>query len=210
MKTVFMNPERCIGCRQCEFACAVAHSRSHDAAQAIGEIPKPRTRIHVLAGPTLNSSIPSRCRHCDPAPCVGACPTGAMHRDDTEGLVLADAAKCIACAMCAMVCPFDAITFHAAGSSAPARLVATKCDGCIDRVRAGKEPACAETCKVDALVYGDINELIAEGRASQASVALSADADAEKAPAMPAAVAGWRAWGRSAAHVNEEVRHGRS
>ncbi|MGD8533923.1 MAG: 4Fe-4S binding protein, partial [Gammaproteobacteria bacterium] len=30
MKTVFVNPERCIGCRQCEFACAVEHSHSRD------------------------------------------------------------------------------------------------------------------------------------------------------------------------------------
>ena len=30
MKTVFINPERCIGCLQCELACAVEHSASKD------------------------------------------------------------------------------------------------------------------------------------------------------------------------------------
>ena len=32
MQTVFVNPERCIGCLQCELACAVEHSSGRDAA----------------------------------------------------------------------------------------------------------------------------------------------------------------------------------
>jgi len=31
MKTVFVNPERCIRCPQCESACAVEHSKNQDA-----------------------------------------------------------------------------------------------------------------------------------------------------------------------------------
>ncbi len=209
MKTVFINSERCIGCRQCEFACAVAHSKSRDPATAIGEQPAPHTRIHVLPGPAFNTSFPSRCRHCDPAPCVGVCPTGAMGRDEAEGVVLVDPERCITCAMCAMVCPFDAVDFHVQGNGAPARLVATKCDGCIDRVREGRQPACVEACKVGALVYGELNDLIAAGRATQASAMFSAAAATETLP-TPAAVTGWRAWGREAAQVNREVGHGRS
>ncbi len=44
MKTVFVRPERCIGCRQCEIACAVEHSASKDLAVAVLERPAPRTR----------------------------------------------------------------------------------------------------------------------------------------------------------------------
>ncbi|MEJ2604337.1 MAG: 4Fe-4S binding protein [Gammaproteobacteria bacterium] len=209
MKTVFINPERCIGCRQCEFACALAHSRSHEAATAVSEDPRPHTRIHVLPGPAFNTSFPSRCRHCDPAPCIGACPTGAMARDEAEDLVLVDPERCITCAMCAMVCPFDAVDFHVAGNGAPPRLVATKCDGCIERVREGIQPACVEACKVGALVYGELNELIAAGRATQASAVFSAAAATEDLPTS-AAVAGWRDWGREAVQVNREVSHGRS
>ena len=168
MKTVFVNPERCVGCRQCEYACASEHAMKHDSVPASWETPAPTTRIHVEAGPRLNSSFPNRCRHCDPAPCTIACPTGAMRRDEMLGLVLVADGKCIACAMCAMVCPFDAVTFHPNGS---ARVVATKCDGCAARVTRGEEPACVETCKAGALVWGELNELIAQGRA-RASVAL--------------------------------------
>jgi carbon-monoxide dehydrogenase iron sulfur subunit len=211
MKTVFVNPERCIGCRQCEFRCAVAHSHSHDPAQAIMETPPPRSRIHILAGPAFNTSFPNRCRHCDPAPCVGVCPTGAMTRDRARDVVLADVHKCIACAMCAMVCPFDAISFYARSNGTPVRIVATKCDGCIERIDEGLEPACVEACKAGALVYGELNELIAEGRASEVGAFFAATSATETAPSkIPVNVAGWRAWGESATRVNEETHHGPS
>ena len=112
MKTVFVNPERCIGCRQCEFACAVEHSQTKNPVAALFEQPPPHARIHVEAGASINASFPNRCRHCDPAPCLEVCPTGAFSRDPDEDIVLLDTGKCIACAMCAIVCPFAALTFH--------------------------------------------------------------------------------------------------
>lgn len=201
MKTVFVNPERCIGCRQCEFACAVEHSTSHDPVAAIFEQPPPRTRIHAAPGPTQFTSFPVKCRHCDPAPCEEVCPTGAIHRNGDFALVLIDPRKCIACAMCAMVCPFDALTFHPDAHAMPESVVALKCDGCIDRLRASKEPACAETCKVDALVFGDLNELVKEGRVRGANALLSAAATEPAVSPSPDNVEAWRAWGRSTAVV---------
>ena len=115
MKTVFVNPERCIGCRQCEFACAVEHSASRDPVSAVFESIPPRSRIHVMPGRAGDTSFPNRCRHCNPAPCERVCPTGAITRDPEYDLVMAAPQRCIACAMCAMVCPFDAITFHEQG-----------------------------------------------------------------------------------------------
>jgi anaerobic carbon-monoxide dehydrogenase iron sulfur subunit len=76
--------------------------------------------------------------------------------------VLVDQTRCIACAMCAIVCPFDAVTFHPAAGNGDGHPVATKCDGCVHRVKQGLEPACVEVCKVDALVYGEVNELVGE------------------------------------------------
>ena len=206
MKTVFVNPERCIGCRQCEVACAFEHSESHDPFLAIFEDPLPRPRIHVEAGPWLNTSFPNRCRHCDPAPCHQVCPTAAIYRDDDEGLVLIEPRKCITCAMCAMVCPFDAVTFHVQADGVPARVVAIKCDGCVDRVRRGEEPACSEVCKVDALVFGELNDLVKSGRLRETTAVLRAVSTIEPtAPKGPESVAGWRTWGEAATAVAEEV-----
>lgn len=203
MKTVFVNPERCIGCRQCEFACAVAHSASHDPVAAMFEQPLPRSRIHVAPGATFHSSFPARCRHCDPAPCEQVCPTGAIYRYAAHNLVLIDPRKCIACAMCAMVCPFDAVSFHLQAnrleSPGTTRSIAVKCDGCIERLRVAQEPACSEVCKVDALVYGELNELVKSARERGAAVVLSAVAMAEpETVSVPEHIKGWRAWGRSA------------
>ena len=210
MKTVFVNPERCIGCRQCEFACAVEHSESRDPYQAVFEHALPRPRIHVSPGRAMNTSFPNRCRHCNPAPCQQVCPTGAISRAEGHDLVLMDAHRCIACAMCAMVCPFDVITFHTQGNGMPEKTTAIKCDGCIERVRADREPACVEACKSGALVYGELNELIADGRMRETDVVLAAAAELEPpVPKIPATVEGWRGWGETATNLNEGVHHGR-
>jgi len=205
MQTVFINPERCIGCRQCEFACAVEHSQSKIAATAMVEDPLPRTRIHVAPGKALNTAFPVRCHHCNPAPCAQVCPTGAIAREVDENLVLIDIHKCIACAMCAMVCPFDAVSFYEQANGMPQRIVATKCDGCINRVRGGREPACVEACKVDALVFGELNELIAAGRLRQSDTALAATTLYESAVDAPLTVAGWRKWGEATTQLSEEI-----
>ena len=72
----------------------------------------------------------------------------------------------------------------------------------------GQIPACVEACKAGALVFGDLNELIAAGCARETSAMLTS-ATAALATREPDGVAGWRAWGASATHVNEEVRHGK-
>lgn len=204
MKTVFVNPEFCIGCRQCEFACAVEHSTSHDPAAAVLEQPPPRARIHVAPGAAMFSSFPVKCRHCSPAPCQQVCPAGAIARDRELDLVQIDPGACIACAMCAMVCPFDAITFHPQSDGMPARVVALKCDGCADRLEHGAEPACAEVCKVGALVFGELNELVDAGRVREAEAMLTAaGAASSSAPRSPENLIAWRSWGRTAAALEE-------
>ncbi|NND37469.1 MAG: 4Fe-4S dicluster domain-containing protein [Gammaproteobacteria bacterium] len=205
MRTVYINPERCIGCRQCEFACAVAHSESKDPAAALAEDPLPRARIHVSPGTAMNTAFPNRCRHCSPAPCEQVCPTGAIARDATQDLVMLDVHQCISCAMCAMVCPFDAVTFHTQANGMPPRVVAIKCDGCIDRIRDDQEPACVEACKVGALVYGELNELIAANRLRESAAVLAATSSRESAVTQPAGVVGWRSWGEAATKVFEEI-----
>ncbi len=193
MQSVFVNPELCIGCRQCEIACAVEHSTSQDPAAAFLERPVPRKRVHVEPGPTAATAFPNRCRHCDPAPCQQVCPTGAITRDDGLGIVVVDAGRCIGCAMCAVVCPFAVITFHPLAGGADDRVaVAVKCDGCRARVERGEIPACAESCKVGALVFGDVNDLVRADRLRASGVAL-AEAGADSARSTAGPVSTWRA-----------------
>jgi carbon-monoxide dehydrogenase iron sulfur subunit len=203
MKTVFINPERCIGCLQCELACAVEHSASKDETLAFLETPVSRKRVHVQAGPVPTFAFPNRCRHCDPAPCLQVCPTGAIYQDPMYALVLIDEKKCIGCAMCAVVCPFDVLTFHPLAESPTP--VAVKCDGCVERVGQGDTPACVEVCKVDALVFGELNDLIAAGRVREAGAVLAATGATPPVSAGGDPLAAWHAWGKAeatAAHAS--------
>lgn len=199
MKTVVVDPERCIGCLQCEFACAVEHSTMRDALLALVEQPPPRRRVHVQAGPRVGTSFPNKCRHCDPAPCQLVCPTGAIYRDRDHDAVLIDLSRCIACAMCAMVCPFDVIGYHAMGDRSAGRTVAIKCDACIDRLRAGQVPACAEVCKTGALTFADPNDVAIAGRRRVTAAVLAATTSEPPTPVAAETVGAWRAVGEATA-----------
>ncbi len=151
MKRIFISIERCTGCKSCEIACAVQHSRTKDLFTAIFEYPLPQTRIHVLR--VHEFSYPSRCMHCADAPCIKVCPVKAMFWDSEFQRVSVNKDMCIGCLMCAMVCPFGAI------SISRAERVALKCDLCVSRLKEGKVPACVESCPTKALVFGDVEEL---------------------------------------------------
>ena len=209
MQTVFIHPERCIGCKQCEAACAVAHSQTHNLFLAVFETPTPKPRIHAEPGLDLNTSFPNKCRHCNPAPCQGVCPTGAIHRTaEMPEIVLIEARKCIACGMCALVCPFDVITYYASAASPEKEHVALKCDACIERQKTGLVPACVEACKAGALEFGELNELVKAARTRYSEQVLQAAGMLVQPAALPALlppnVEAWRSYGAAVSHLNSD------
>ncbi len=151
MKALFVDPERCLGCKTCEIACALNRSSvSRQLPDAIYERVAPLARVRV--SPTGGTGgFPIQCRHCENAPCMDACPSGAMSRD-AEGLVVSDEARCVGCWMCVMVCPF--------GAPRPFRASRTmiKCDRC----RGMDAPYCVEACPTHALALLD-PEALASG-----------------------------------------------
>ncbi len=161
MKEIFIDIERCTACKACEMACAVEHSVSKDLLSAVFEQPAPQKRVHVE--PARAYAYPVRCQHCGDAPCIAACPNGAMHRDLDTGAVIVDESRCQGCFMCAMVCSFGAISSHST------KRVAIKCDLCSDRQRAGENPACVEACPTHALQFGTEDELAKEKRLAAAA-----------------------------------------
>jgi carbon-monoxide dehydrogenase iron sulfur subunit len=141
MREIFVRLDRCVGCHSCELACAVEHSRSRTLFGAIAETPRPRRRLYVEY--VLERKMPFLCRHCEDAPCVAACRTGAMTQDPVTRLVTHNPDRCIGCWMCTMVCPYGVI------GREWERRIALKCDRCPHR----EEPACTLTCPSGALVY---------------------------------------------------------
>ena len=161
---VYVDPERCMGCLSCYLACAVEHSESKSIYTAPFEWPPPIPRIRVL--PIDSYYIPVRCLHCDKAPCMNACPVGAITKT-SEGFILVDPRKCIGCLMCAMVCPIG----HPRYSILLRSMV--KCDFCYERVEKGLPPACVEACPTGALRFGRVEEVMKEVSKEKAKAILS-------------------------------------
>ena len=157
MKEVFVHLEKCLGCRSCQLACAVAHSQSHTLFAAVTESPAPRYRLYIERGQGVN--VPLTCRHCDPAPCLEACIAGALYRD-ARGTIQRREGACVGCWTCLMVCPFGVV------SREKERKVAVKCDRCPDL----DEPACVMACPTGALVYADPDSFGAARRREAAGV----------------------------------------
>ncbi len=132
---------KCFGCMGCIAACSRANGTSPDSPwRNLHKLP-PEDGMHD----TLYLSL--ACNHCVDAPCVRACPTGAMIRQDSDGAVIHHADRCVGCRYCQMACPYDSIRWDEANK------VVAKCHFCNDRVAAGKDPACVTTCFAGALTY---------------------------------------------------------
>lgn len=157
MKEIFVRLDRCTGCHSCQLACAVEHSASKSLFAAITETPRPRYRLYVELG--NGEKVPLLCRQCDPAPCLEACMSGAIYRDQ-RGVVLGRDQRCVGCWNCMMVCPYGVVNWQ------KERRVAVKCDRCPDL----EVPACVEACPTKALVYAEAEEFTGGVRRAAAGV----------------------------------------
>lgn len=100
--------------------------------------------------------FPRSCLHCDDAPCVTVCPTGASYKRQEDGIVLVNDATCIGCKLCSWACPYGAREYD------PASATMKKCTLCIDRIynsnldEIDRVPACVQTCPASARHFGDL------------------------------------------------------
>ena len=144
--------ERCSACGACVIACMDQNDIDTDAGDA------PLRITGSIEDENKFAYISISCFHCDGAPCIVACPSGCLYKDEETGLTLFDTTNCIACHSCAMACPFGAPTFCSDGKM-------RKCDGCITRLRCGLEPSCVRNCPTEALRCYDENEALDAQRA---------------------------------------------
>jgi CRP-like cAMP-binding protein/thioredoxin reductase len=84
----------CIGCDNCERACADSHDGLSRLNREAG-----RTYAHL--------HVPTSCRHCEHPYCMSDCPPNAIRRGP-DGEVFIDE-SCIGCGNCQRGCPYDVI-----------------------------------------------------------------------------------------------------
>lgn len=160
--------DTCVGCHACAVNCKEWNASGHSApltdSNAYQADPHGVwfNRVHTYEAGEGECSrtvhFPRSCLHCEDAPCVTVCPTGASYKRAEDGIVLVNADACIGCQLCAWACAYGAREFDADDG------VMKKCTLCIDRIynenipEAERVPACVSTCPASARHFGDFND----------------------------------------------------
>ena len=159
---ILYDSTRCVGCRTCEYECAVAHGLPEPAAdvEAVrATSDKCNTVVNTFQTSKGEAFVKRQCMHCNEPACCAACLTKAMHKDLT-GPVTWNGDKCMGCRYCMVSCPFDSPKFEFDSTNPKIQ----KCDMCFEKQKAGEKPTCVANCPNDALMYGTRRDLIKEAR----------------------------------------------
>ncbi|WP_051327853.1 4Fe-4S dicluster domain-containing protein [Desulfatirhabdium butyrativorans] len=138
---IAQNLDRCIGCLSCEVYCK----------ENKGLPDGPRLCQIVMLGPRLVSGLPREayvymgCFHCEHPACVAACPTGAMRKRESDGIVYVEKDLCVGCKACMVACPWGAVQWNHEEEKV------VKCDLCKDRLDQGLQPVCVTVCTTQCL-----------------------------------------------------------
>ncbi len=131
------DPEyMCSRCRLCELICAFHHH----------QVGNPKRACIKVISLGRGVDVPVTCLNCEEAPCMSICPTGALHRLESDAMVTVKKDLCNGCAMCVDACPVGAITLD------PVERVALKCDLC------NGDPQCVAYCPAKVLKLTDADD----------------------------------------------------
>ena len=141
-KRLIFDEERCMGCSACEIACKM-------------EYQLPRGIRFIIMRQAEDASLPNQkfrfsldlCRHCQDAPCIAACPSGAIE-ERADGIIVTKAESCTGCRLCLPACPYGVPGFQKRDDG---KEIMRKCNLCAERIDAGLDPACVRACPAGAL-----------------------------------------------------------
>lgn len=178
-----LDLSRCIGCRQCVYACVSENNQSRDpqvhwiqVLQMENQkgIDVTHSNIHYNPEKVPEKGhfyMPVACQQCRNPQCTTVCPTKATWQEE-DGIVVVDYNWCIGCRYCMAACPYGARHFNWGEPNIPdeevnpitaylgnrprKKGVVEKCTFCIQRVRDGLYPSCVEVCPTGARKFGNL------------------------------------------------------
>ncbi len=179
---------RCVGCGGCVAACKESNDLPWDGEPKeldcnTKNVVKTRHLSRPIAGGATTAFVKRQCMQCVDPSCVSACMLGALHKEGDgkrdsggerkgTGIVIWDKELCLGCRYCQIACAY-AIPKFEWFKTAP-RIV--KCEMCRHRadpaaggVKAVANPACAEVCPAEAVIFGKRMDLVAEARRRMAA-----------------------------------------
>lgn len=159
----------CVGCHACATSCKEWNTGGYSApltdTDPYGENPSGVwfNRVHSFEvtaadGSSRTLNFPKSCLHCEDAPCVTVCPTGASFKREEDGIVLVNPDTCIGCKLCSWACPYGAREYDADAG------VMKKCTLCVDKIynedlpAESRVPACVGACPTGARSFGDLGD----------------------------------------------------
>jgi Fe-S-cluster-containing dehydrogenase component len=159
----------CVGCHACATSCKEWNTGGYSApltdTDPYGENPSGVwfNRVHSFEvtaedGSSRTINFPKSCLHCEDAPCVTVCPTGASFKREEDGIVLVNPDTCIGCKLCSWACPYGAREYDADDG------VMKKCTLCVDKIYnedlpvESRVPACVGACPTGARSFGDLGD----------------------------------------------------
>jgi len=166
---MIINLNECTGCALCQIACKDEHVGN---SYLPWTKPQPDTgHFWIKVNPIERGQIPKvkvtyvplLCVHCDNAPCMKACPEGAISKRD-DGTVWINPNTCNGSRLCQDACPYDVIYFNEELN------IAQKCTWCMHLTEKGGIPRCVDVCPRDALIFGDEDSPILKELKSKAEI----------------------------------------
>jgi formate dehydrogenase iron-sulfur subunit len=155
-KGILYDATLCVGCKECEVACAKTNSLPYD--DSIAKIEKTSAIKYTYVATRPNDKYMRKlCMHCADPACASVCPVGALEKTK-NGPVIYDAGKCMGCRYCMLACPFSVPKYEWSKAIPTVK----KCTGCAERVAQGKVTACTEACPTGATIYGEHDEMVRE------------------------------------------------
>src|SRR3990172_4682984 len=125
-------------CTLCEEACIKVKTGNGQGASRIQPVHAHQIKFHSVM----------TCHQCSQPACAEICPTRAITKSESDGVVRIDEQKCVACGLCTLACSYGGVYYDVEA------VKSVKCDRC------DGDPVCVKACPNGVLSFINNSEAI--------------------------------------------------